>query len=65
MKSFKITLDRIEEGIAMLLVRDDETVQINTLSFCYLFAKKEISWILLLRRMFKRQRCEGESIRAA
>ena len=29
MKSFKVTLDRIEEGIAVLLVRDDETIKIN------------------------------------
>lgn len=29
MKSFKVTLDRIEKGIAVLLLRDDETVRIN------------------------------------
>lgn len=29
MGSFKVTLDRIEEGIAVLLVRDDEKVKIN------------------------------------
>ena len=29
MESFKVTLDRIEEGIAVLLVRDDETIKIN------------------------------------
>ena len=29
MKSFKVTLDRVEEGIAVLLVRDDESVKIN------------------------------------
>ncbi|WP_424353538.1 DUF3006 domain-containing protein [Methanosarcina mazei] len=28
MKSFKVTLDRIEENIAVLLVRDEETVKI-------------------------------------
>ena len=29
MKSFKVTLDRIEENIAVLLVRDEESVRIN------------------------------------
>ncbi len=29
MESFKVTLDRIEENIAVLLVRDEETVKIN------------------------------------
>ena len=29
MENFKATLDRIEEGIAVLLVRDEETVKIN------------------------------------
>ncbi|MGI5991367.1 MAG: DUF3006 domain-containing protein [Methanosarcina sp.] len=29
MENFKVTLDRIEEGIAVLLVRDEETVKIN------------------------------------
>lgn len=29
MKSFKVTLDRIEDGIAVLLVRDDENVKVN------------------------------------
>lgn len=29
MESFKVTLDRIEEDIAVLLVRDEEIVQIN------------------------------------
>jgi hypothetical protein len=29
MGSFKVTLDRIEEGIAVLLVRDEETIKIN------------------------------------
>jgi hypothetical protein len=29
MKSFKVTLDRIEEGTAVLLVRDDEKIRIN------------------------------------
>lgn len=29
MESFKVTLDRIEEGTAVLLIRDDETVKIN------------------------------------
>jgi len=29
MKSFKITLDRIEENIAVLLVRDEEKIKIN------------------------------------
>jgi len=29
MKSFKVTLDRIEEGIAVLLVRDEEKIKIN------------------------------------
>jgi len=28
-KSFKVTLDRIEEGIALLLVRDEEKIRIN------------------------------------
>jgi hypothetical protein len=29
MKSFKVTLDRIEENIAVLLVRDDEAIKID------------------------------------
>ena len=29
MKSFKVTLDRIEEDIAVLLVRDEEIVKVN------------------------------------
>jgi hypothetical protein len=29
MKSFKVTLDRIEEDIAVLLVRDEEKIKIN------------------------------------
>ena len=29
MESFKVTLDRIEEGTAVLLVRDEESVKIN------------------------------------
>jgi len=29
MDSFKVTLDRIEENIAVLLVRDEETIKIN------------------------------------
>lgn len=29
MKSFKVTLDRIEENIAVLLVRDEETIKID------------------------------------
>lgn len=29
MGSFKVTLDRVEEGTAVLLVRDDETIKIN------------------------------------
>jgi hypothetical protein len=29
MTDFKVTLDRIEEGIAVLLVRDDEKIKIN------------------------------------
>ena len=28
-ENFKVTLDRIEEGTAVLLIRDDETVKIN------------------------------------
>jgi hypothetical protein len=28
-KSFKVTLDRIEEDIALLLVRDEEKIRIN------------------------------------
>lgn len=29
MTNFKVTLDRIEEGIAVLLVRDEEKIKIN------------------------------------
>jgi hypothetical protein len=29
MESFEVTLDRIEENIAVLLVRDEETIKIN------------------------------------
>ena len=29
MTNFKVTLDRIEEGTAVLLVRDDEKIKIN------------------------------------
>jgi hypothetical protein len=36
MKSFKVTLDRIEDKIAVLLVRDEETIKINIPLFYYL-----------------------------
>ena len=29
MKNFKVTLDRIEENVAVLLVRDEEKIKIN------------------------------------
>jgi len=29
MESFKVTLDRIEEGVEVLLVRDEEKIKIN------------------------------------
>ncbi|MDG6219105.1 MAG: DUF3006 domain-containing protein [Candidatus Thermoplasmatota archaeon] len=29
MTSFKVSLDRVEEGIAVLLVRDDESIKID------------------------------------
>jgi hypothetical protein len=29
MRNFKVTLDRIEEGTAVLLVRDEEIIKIN------------------------------------
>ncbi|MGE5457619.1 MAG: DUF3006 domain-containing protein [Methanococcaceae archaeon] len=29
MENFKVTLDRIEEGTAVLLIRDKETIKIN------------------------------------
>jgi hypothetical protein len=29
MENFKVTLDRIEEGNAVLLIRDDESIKIN------------------------------------
>jgi hypothetical protein len=29
MENFKVTVDRIEESTAVLLIRDDETVKIN------------------------------------
>ena len=35
MKNFKVTLDRIEENIAVLLVRDEEKIKIN-IPFCLL-----------------------------
>ena len=41
MKSFKVTLDRIEEGIAVLLVRDEEVVKINVPLFLLPVGSKE------------------------
>lgn len=41
MGSFKVTLDRIEEGTAVLLVRDDETVKINIPLFLLPAGSKE------------------------
>jgi hypothetical protein len=35
MESFKVTLDRIEEDIAVLLVRDEEKIKIS-IPFCLL-----------------------------
>jgi hypothetical protein len=41
MKNFKVTLDRIEEGTAVLLVRDDETVKIDIPLFLLPAGSKE------------------------
>jgi len=41
MENFKVTLDRIEEGAAVLLVRDDETVKIDIPLFLLPAGSKE------------------------
>ena len=41
MNSFKVTLDRIEESIAVLLVRDEEVVKINVPLFLLPVGSKE------------------------
>jgi hypothetical protein len=41
MESFKVTLDRIEEGIAVLLVRDKEKIKINIPLFLLPAGSKE------------------------
>ena len=41
MDSFKVTLDRIEESIAVLLVRDEEVVKINVPLFLLPVGSKE------------------------
>ncbi len=52
MESFKVTLDRIEEGIAVLLVRNEEKIKINIpLFYCLLKAEKGIFWILPLTKI--------------
>ena len=41
MGNFKVTLDRIEEGTAVLLVRDEEVVKINVPLFLLPVGSKE------------------------
>ena len=41
MESFKVTLDRIEEDIAVLLVRDEEKIKINIPLFLLPAGSKE------------------------
>ena len=41
MGNFKVTLDRIEKGIAVLLVRDEEVVKINVPLFLLPVGSKE------------------------
>jgi len=41
MGNFKVTLDRIEEGTAVLLVRDEEVVKINIPLFLLPVGSKE------------------------
>lgn len=36
MENFKVTLDRIEDNIVLLLVRDEEKIKINIPLFYYL-----------------------------
>jgi hypothetical protein len=51
-ESFKVTLDRIKEGIAVLLVRNNEAIKINIpLSLPPAESKKETFWILPLPEM--------------
>lgn len=57
MRSFKVTLDMIEEDIAIMLVRNEESVRIVIpLFLCPPKAKKEISCTLLLPKMSRKQR---------
>lgn len=41
MENFKVTLDRIEEDVAVLLVRDEESVKINIPLFLLPLGSKE------------------------
>jgi hypothetical protein len=41
MENFKVTLDRIEEGTAVLLIRDEETIKINIPLFLLPAGSKE------------------------
>jgi hypothetical protein len=41
MESFKVTLDRIEENVAVLLVRDEEIIKINIPLFLLPTGSKE------------------------
>ena len=59
MDSFKVILDRIEEGITILLVSDEVLFKINILFFCYRKeAEKATFWILPSLGMCKRQRLQ-------
>lgn len=56
MKNFKASLDRVEGDIAVLLVRDEESIKIDfPCPFFQRVQEKGIFWILLLKRIRKKQ----------
>jgi len=57
MEKLKVTLDRIEDDTAVLLVRDEEATKIDIpLFYCLLKVGKGISWILSLPKIHRKQR---------
>ena len=61
MGSFKVTIDRIENSVAVLLVRDDESVLLTSLLFYYLGgAGKVIFWIFVSPEMYGGQKPQKE-----
>ena len=61
-KSFKVSLDRVKEDTAVLLVRDEEKVKINIPLFLLPACKEgDVLGITIGKDVQKTGGCEGES----